>query len=238
MPKILIWDLETAGVNSLKADLSNVVCFGYKWVGDKKTHVLTIDQFPGWFSQKGLNDRGLLKAALRLMEEADVLVAHFGDFFDRPYFQGRCVIQGLTPPPPTKQRDTWQIARRAFTFSGNRLANLADILGVREKKHHKRVPEEWPGWWSSALAGNRAAIHKMARYCAQDVRTLEQVYLRLQKYDLPHPRLVADRSTCGICGGPVQYRGFAFVGQYKYRRFQCTECGRWGRDTKRVREEG
>jgi uncharacterized protein YprB with RNaseH-like and TPR domain len=232
-PKILLFDLETAGVNSFSADLSNVVCFAYKWLGEKKAHCLTIDQYPDWFSKKkGLNDKGLLKAALKIMEEADLIVAHYGERFDRPYFQGRCVIQGLTPPPPTKLRDTWRIARTAFKFYSNRLANIADVLGLGEKKYHKKTPDEWPGWWLQALAGNEKAIAEMAEYAKQDVQTLEQVYLRLRQYDNPHPRLVVDRSKCGICGGEIEYRGYAFVSANKYRRFQCKECKRWGRETR------
>lgn len=231
MPKILIWDLETAGVNALNCDLSSIVCFGYKWLGEKHSHVLTIDQFPNWFSKDGLNDYGLLKRGLEIISEADLTVAHYGDRFDKPFFAGRCIINKLTPPPPVKMRDTWYIAYKAFKFSSNRLANLADILGVGEKKYSKKVPDEWPGWWLKAMAGNEKAIHEMAKYCKQDVQTLEQVYLRLAPYDTAHPR-VYDRSVCGFCGGEVEYRGFEITRESRYRRFQCLKCGKWGRDGK------
>lgn len=237
-PKILLFDLETAGVNALNADLSTVVCFGYKWVGEKMPHCLTVDQFPKWFSKEnGINDKPLLVAALKIMAEADIIVAHYGDKFDRPYFAGRCVIHGLTPPPPTKMRDTWYIAYRAFKFSSNRLQNLADIFGLGEKKYRKAVPDEWPGWWLKAMAGNTTAIAQMAKYCKQDIQTLEQVYLRLQPFDTAAPRLLEDRTMCGACGSAVQYRGFAVLGQNKYRRYQCTSCGKWDRETKIYREK-
>lgn len=233
--KILCWDLETAGVNSFKSDLSVIVCFGFKWVGDKKAHVLTIDQFPGWFSRgKGLNDAGLLKAALKLMEEADILVGHFSDIFDRRFLQGRCAIHGLTPPPYTKQRDTWRIARTAFNFSSNRLGNLANMLNLPQKKHQKSR-DEWPGWWIRALAGDSKAIAAMAKYCAQDVETVEQLYLRLLPFDLAHPRIVADRSKCGTCGGEVEYRGYAYVKESRYRRYVCLSCRKWGRENRAVK---
>ena len=231
--KVLIWDLETGGVNAFRANLGFVLNFGYKWLGEKATKVLTVDQFPGWFStDSSIDDRLLVAAALRIMERADLLVAHYGDKFDRRFFQGRCVIHGLTPPPPTKQRDTWAIARRAFNFSSNRLGALADTLGLPEQKHHK-TRDEWPGWWFRAMSGDTRAIHAMARYCRQDVLTLEQVYLRIRAYDLPHPRLTGDGTVCGVCGGAVQFRGFSCVGVYRYRRFQCIKCGKWGRLQKR-----
>lgn len=217
------------------ADLSSIVCFGYKWVGSKSAQVLTIDQFPNWFSKsKGLNDKPLVQAALKLMGEADIVVGHYGDRFDKPYFAGRCVIHGLTPPPPTKMRDTWYIAYKTFKFSSNRLAHLADILKLKQKKMPKKCPEGWPGWWLRSLAGDRKAIKDMAEYCRQDVETLEELYLRLQPFDAAHPRLVADRAKCAACGGEIQYRGVAVAKENKYRRFQCKSCGRWGKDTKKI----
>lgn len=235
-PRILIFDLETAGVNALRSDLGAVVMFGYKWLGDKKAHALTIDQYNGWFSRKGLNDKPLLKAALKLMAEADLLVAHFGSRFDRRFFQGRCAIHDLEAPPPTKLRDTWEISRRAFNFSSNRLTDLADNLRLKHKKQSKDKPEHWPGWWHRVLAGDRSAIREMKEYCINDVEALEELYLRIRKYDNTHPRIWEDRERCRLCGAKVQYRGSCFVGELKYRRFQCTGCGRWDRERRALKD--
>lgn len=236
-PKILFIDCESGGVNALKSDLGFLLCFGFKWLGSKTTTVLTVDQFKGWFSKSGsINDKPLLKAALKIMEEADILVGHFASVFDRRFIQGRCAIHGLTPPPPTKMRDTCFLARSAFNFSSNRLENLANMLKLPVKKYRKEVPDEWPMWWFRAMSGDKNAIHAMARYCRQDIETLEQLYLVLRSYDQPHPRLVEDRSLCGVCGGEVQYRGTAFVGQHRYRRFQCVSCGRWDRERKALKD--
>jgi len=234
-PKILIWDLETGGVNAFKADLGMVLCFGYKWYGEKETHVLTVDQFPGWWKKKiGVIDKPLLKHALGIMEEADLMVAHYGDKFDRRFFQGRLVINDLQPPPPTKQRDTWRIARTAFAFSSNRLVNLALTLGLVEQKYQK-TRDEWPGWWLRAMAGDASGIHEMAGYCAQDVRTLEEIYMRIRPYDYPHPRVHEDRTTCRLCGGPTIYKGVAMVGDNRYKRLYCKACPKWDRETKRIK---
>lgn len=236
-PRILLYDLETAGVNALNSDLSAIVNFGYKFVGEKRAHCLTIDKYEDWWSpEAGLNDRGLLVAALELFERADISVAHYGERFDKRAFTGRCVIHGLTPPAPAKLRDTWRIARDKFNFSSNRLQHLADILGCGEKKYHKKCPSEWPGWWLKAMAGNVKAIHEMARYCMQDVQTLEQVYLRLRPFDTAHPRIVENREHCGVCDGAVQYRGYAIAKENRYHRFQCTACGKWGQETKKIQE--
>lgn len=237
MPKILIWDIETAGVNALRSDLGVIVNFGYKWLDAPDTRVITIDQFPGWFdpAKGGLNDYGLLCAASEIFNEADLLVAHYGDKFDRRFLQGRLAIHNLPAPAPTKQRDTCLLARKAFNFSSNRLENLAKVLGLKEQKQQKKGRDQWPGWWHQVLAGYVPAIRAMAEYCAQDVRTTEELYLRIRAYDYVHPRVYDDRSTCGVCGGGVQYRGVARKGIYRYRRFQCVQCGKWGTETRRAR---
>lgn len=234
--RILFWDIESAGLNSFKADLAKIICFGYKFSDEKETHCITANQFRGWFSKaEGINDKPLLKKALEIMEEADLLVAHFGDKFDKRFFQGRCAINDLKPPPPTKQRDTWRIARGAFCFNSNRLGNLALALDVGEKKQLK-TRRQWPGWWDRSLAGDGSAITEMAEYCKQDVRTLEAVYNRIRVYDnQQHPHMYHyQRVTCGICGGQVTYRGVAYIGRHKYPRYQCKACGRWGRETKKA----
>jgi len=234
--KVLLWDLETGGINALQADLGFVLVFGWKWLGSNKVHTWKVSDYPNWFSKEsGINDKPLLKDIVKIMESADLLVAHYGDKFDRRFFQGRCAIHNLSPPPPTKQRDTWRIAKTAFKFGSNRLANLAETLDLGEKKHQK-THDEWPGWWFKAMAGNENAINAMAVYCAQDVKTLEQVYLRIRQYDNPHPALFDDRTRCSVCGSEVEYNGTAHVGVYTYNRYQCLECGRWGRDRKSIKE--
>jgi hypothetical protein len=236
-PKILFFDIETGGVNALRSDLGFMLNFGYKWLGEKHAHCLTVDEFPGWFStKKSINDKGILKAALEIMEEADILVGHFASVFDRRFIQGRCAIHGLQPPPPTKMRDTCMIARSAFNFSSNRLENLTDVLRLPVKKYHKEKPDDWPGWWFRSMSGDVTAIHEMAKYCKQDVEALEVLYMALRPFDQAHVRIYDDRSTCGACGGDIQYRGVTYVGQCRYRRYQCKECGRWDRERKAISE--
>lgn len=228
-PKVLFYDIETGGVNAFKADLGFILCFGYKWLGDPRAYCLTLDQFDG-FQKYKFDDSGLLKRALQIMEEADILVGHFADRFDRRFLQGRCLINGLPPPPPTKQRDTCLLARKAFCFSSNRLGHLSKILKLK----HQKLENGWPDWWLEVLAGNKAVLKKMASYCKGDVRALEELYLKIRPYDYNHPRIIIDRTTCSLCGSQVEYRGYTHVGLYRYRRYVCHNCGKWSRETKRI----
>jgi len=226
-PKILVWDLETGGVNAFYADLGFILNFGYKWVGEKTTHVLRVSDYENWFNKERewpIDDRGLIQDALKIMSEADMLVAHFGDKFDRRFFKGRTVIHGLPPLPPTIQRDTCKLSWIHFKFRSNRLGALADHFNLDQHKYQKKR-SEWPGWWLRAMAGSAKAVRAMGEYCKQDVRTTEEVYLRILPYDTQHPRLYSGKYSCKKCGSPMWNHGFRRSKERIYRRLFCSGCG-------------
>lgn len=234
-PRVLFFDIESAGVQGLRADRGFVVCFGYKWLGEKTTNVLTIKDYAA-FRRDPHDDSALLKDVLKIMEEADLVVAHYGAKFDLPFLRSRIAKAGLKPLPQTRNTDTCLIARSYFKLSSNRLDNLAEFLDCSERKMEKG--HGWPDWWMGVLKGDKASIDKMAVYCAQDVRTLEAVYMKMrniipQRY-LVHHGIGLDHYVCAACGGAVQMRGTYYSEKKIWRRFQCKECGKWGREDKAI----
>lgn len=227
-PKILLFDIESAGVNALKSDLGFVIIFGYKWLDEKKAHTLTLDKK----SLQQFSDRKLLIEASKLFDEADLIVGHFASVFDRRFIQGRLLINALPPIPNVKMRDTCIMARSIANFSSNRLKHLAKILNFKNQK----LENNWPTAWFEVMRGNMDHLHALAKYCEGDVLALEELYLYLRPFDNPHPRIIADRSKCGVCGGSVQYRGKDHIGQLTYRRFRCNKCFKWGRDRNCIKE--
>ena len=166
-PRILIWDIETGGINAFKADLGMMLCFGYKWLDEKKTHVLRVSDYPGWWKRgRGVDDRRIMMDALTIIGQADWTVAHYGERFDRKFLHGRCVIHDLPAPPPVKMRDTWRIARSAFAFSSNRLQNLAKVMHLQDQKYMKTA-NEWPGWWFRCESPLRVIAQSVGR-CAKE----------------------------------------------------------------------
>lgn len=228
-PKILFFDIETAGVNALKSDLGFCICFGYKFAHEKQAHCLTIAEK----DLKKFDDKNLLKEASKIMTEADLLVAHFGSVFDRRFFQGRLLINGLPPIPRTGMRDTCFMSRAIANFSSNRLKHLCKILGLGNQK----LENNWPMAWFKVMQGDMKALKGMATYCKGDVLALEELYNRLKIFDNNHQRLVADRTKCRLCGSDVQYRGFSYQLNNRYRRFVCKSkaCGKWDRETSAVK---
>lgn len=224
-PRVLFWDIETAGVNALKSDLGFCLMVGYKWAGSKKVKVLTIKKR----DLRTFNDGPLLRAFSKVYKEADLTVAHFGSVFDRRFFQGRLLINKLPPIPPTKMRDTCMIARSVANYSSNRLVALGNTLTLNNRKMEKGTG--WPTWWFRAMQGDMKAVRDMALYCRDDVLALEELYYRLLPFDNAHPRMYVDREQCRKCGSrSIQYHGHAFEKQNRYKRFQCNDCGDWGRD--------
>jgi hypothetical protein len=149
-PKILFIDLESYGVNALKSDLGFVMVFGFKWAHEKVAHAITLTKK----ELDDFDDRRLLKAASRLIEEADILVGHFASVFDRRFIQGRLLLQGLPPIPNTKLRDTCMITRSFANFSSHRLKHLAKILDLR----HQKLENDWPEAWLEVLRGNMKVL--------------------------------------------------------------------------------
>src|SRR3990167_7824916 len=219
-PKILFFDIESAGVNALKSDLGFVIMVGYKWAHENDVKVDVIRQH----DLRHFDDNELLARFSKRFEKADICVAHFGSVFDRRFIQGRLLINKLPPIPPTKMRDTCMIARAVANFSSNRLKYLAKILDFR----HQKLENDWPRAWFRVMRGDVPALKRLGKYCRGDVLALEELYNRLRAFDNAHPSVHFGR-VCPACGARVHYRGHAMVGRYKYRRFQCMGCGRWGR---------
>jgi len=227
-PKILSFDIESAGVNALKSDLGFVIVFGYKWNYEPDAHVLTVSRK----AIRQFDDKELLIKASKLLTEADLVVGHFASVFDRRFIQGRLLINNLPPIPAVKMRDTCMIARSVANYSSNRLKHLANILHLKNRK----LENGWPDSWFQVMQGDMDALAKMAKYCKGDVLAVEELYLRLRPFDNAHPRMNGDRSKCGVCGGNVEYRGIAFVNNNRYRRYVCRKCHKWGREANCVKD--
>jgi hypothetical protein len=204
--KRLIWDIEVSpnvglfwrpgfkvSINpDAIVDERKIICIGYKWQGERKTHVLR------WDGSR--NDKAMLKAFLYVLEEADEAIAHFGDSFDLPWIRGRCLIHGLEPLPLVKTVDTKAWASKYFYFNSNKLDYLGSVLGFGHKHD-----TDFQMWKDITLNTERAPaqLNRMCNYCARDVELLEKVYDKLQTSvsSKTHAGVFAghDRWSCPRC---------------------------------------
>jgi hypothetical protein len=234
-PKILLFDIETApnlGYVWGKYE-QNVIeytsewymlAWSAKWLGGKQITRGLID-YEG-YEPHGECDKLLVVELHRLIEQADVIVAHNGDKFDIKRSNTRFVENGLKPPEPFRTVDTCKVARRHFGFNSNKLDDLGRRLGVGRK-----APTGGFDLWKGCMAGDKKAWNRMKRYNAQDVRLLEAVYLKLLPWITNHPHvgILSDTENgCRNCGGThLQRRGRLITATGIKPRFQCQDCGTW-----------
>ena len=168
-----------------------IICVSWKWEGEKEVHSLTWD--------KKQNDKKLLTEFVKVLAEADEIIAHNGDFFDMRWLRGRCVFHGIEMNPYYTTTDTLKLARYAFYFNSNRLDYLAKFLGVGSKTPHAGFQ-----LWVDVMDKKQEALDMMVEYCENDVVILEKVYQKIKNYTNPrtnhaHLRGV-EKFACPDCG--------------------------------------
>ena len=82
--------------------------------------------------------------------------------------------------------------------------------------------------WTSVMAGDAKAQKRMEKYCEQDVRLLEKVYVRLLPYIVSHPNIGGGSGSCPRCKSTKRHkRGPRMTAMYRIQRYQCMNCGGW-----------
>jgi len=243
--KILVLDIETAPMDAWVWDMwkqniypsqliSNwyILTWAVKWLGeeevdsDRLTSEEAIDQ----------DDSRLLRNLWGYLDEADIVIAHNGDKFDLPRIKTRFLFNGLNPPSFYKQIDTLKVAKKEFDFPHNGLEPIAEFLGIAGKLDTSM------DLWVQCRRGNNAALSKMEEYDIQDVRILEDVYLRLRPWIKSHPNLdlYIDSSfpNCPHCGSKEvkQISGkYVYTQAVKYQMFRCPDCSAICRSKKGIK---
>lgn len=244
--KILLWDTETAANKAYvwgkyQQDVIAydqewyMLCFSYKWLGEKKTNVVSLPDFPGY--QKDLsNDKKLVTSLWNLLNEADIAIGHNSAKFDHRKANARFAFHGLPPHSPVRIIDTLQIARRHFAFNCNRLDSLGELLGLGRKVPHKGFD-----LWKGCMSGDTASWKTMVKYAKGDVDLLEKIYLRLRPYseDSVHVGLFEENplGKCPCCGSAnLIKRGYRVASTRVYKQYVCKDCGRWSRSVMSEKE--
>lgn len=231
-PKVLLYDIETTHnvvaqfdprdeytphTNILKERY--VVCAAWQWLGEKK--IYTVATYNG-------DDKNVIKALHKVMSEADIIVGHNADAFDRKFIETRALYHGLPALPPVSSIDTYKIAKSRFRFNSNKLDYIAKFLGFGGKIN---TP---PGLWIDVLLGSKNAVDVMLRYNKHDVVILEKVFRKLMPY-MPNymNRELLGGVGCPRCGSnKIQSRGYHKAISRVYRRWQCQSCFGWFKSTK------
>ena len=188
------------------------VCAAWKWLDQVSVQSAT---------SYNKCDKAIAKALHKVMEEADIIVAHNGDRFDLLHANNLFEKHGLGPVTKKKTLDTLKIARKYFAFAGNDLDSLSKRFGGKGKS---QKPD-----WILLTENDKKEIALATKYCKDDVRELERVFIALRPYvdRLPHaPYGNKCPSVCDACGSKrLIKKGTEWDGYRNYRRVKCQECG-------------
>ena len=231
-PKILLWDAETAPIEAYvwrlwKTNVIEVIedwyflSAAWQWYGDDEIH------FERKSRQKA-NDRKLTETIWNLLDEADIVVAQNGDRFDQPKAWAKFIQYGLGPPSHYQEIDTLKMARK-HGFTSKSLDSLAKRLGIG-----KKLPHQGKNTWLGCINEDAESWRIMEEYNKHDVWLLNEVWGVLAPYNDVKPNMQqwTGTNTCinPRCGsGNIQQRGVYRTHANVYKRYQCNDCGKYGK---------
>ena len=232
--KTLIYDLEVSPILGWvyeKYDTNLVemehdyflLSFAYKWLGEKKVTVHALPDYKT-YKKDPMDDRELVLDLHNVLSQAQVVVGHNMARFDERKSNARMVQNGLECPTPHQVIDTLKVARSKFAFTSNKLSDLADYLGLPQKKMHVGSCQ-----WVKAIHGDMKTWEHIKKYNKRDIELTEQAYMKLRSYMTNHPNLHADSNdpfNCPSCGHDVLIKRGPKVTKSGWKQYyQCKRCG-------------
>lgn len=226
----------------MKADMSILTVFGYRWFHEDETKFLSLDQYD--------SEESFIKAVYEVLSQADIMIAHFGDRFDKKYLQSKMLITLDKGLQHLKSVDTCRIAKQYLYLASNSLKGLAKTLGVKCKTE---LP--WSYWQQMEqyqyffIPGqehkgkyDRKLWDDMIEYCINDVDVLYECTMRLSPY-IPSTAALSialfdkgnlkQKDNKYICHN-INCKGRALKKHSTrsvlttncfYNRYQCLKCG-------------
>ena len=242
--KILILDIETAPLQSYtwgcwKQNIQPgqiitdwfMLTWSAKWLFEDQVYSDGITPV----EVKTQDDNRITRSIWKLLDSADIVIAHNANNFDIKRLQTRFLLNDIAPPMPYQVIDTLEHLRKRFSMSSNRLDYVNELLGLG-----KKLKTEF-SLWDRCMRGESDALKEMEAYNRVDVEILEETYLRIRSWIKPHPNLGLfiedDVDVCPSCSssnlswGGTPYRTSA----NSYESFRCEDCGSVGRSKKPIK---
>lgn len=210
-------DIDTDSIVQERA----IICICWKWAKDKRVFTLTWD--------KG-KDKKMIKKFVKVMEQADEIVAQNGDRFDIKWLRTRCIYHRIPMSPRVISIDTLKETRKLFKFNSNRLDYVGQYLGVGQKGK----TGGFDTWKDIVLHNDPVAMRRMIKYCKQDVVLLERVWDVINPYVAAKLHYGKYSNECPECGKPRLRKVKERLLSSGVRRYEmkCTVCGKYCTITK------
>lgn len=229
--KVLVFDVETLpiiaaiwrpydfsiGMNQVISDWC-ILSWSAKWVGDNRilSDVLTSAE------AVARDDKRLVTTFWKLINEADVVIAHNGKRFDIKKLNTRFWKNGLPMPSSYKVIDTLSVAKSVFGLTFNKQDFIARFIGIQEKLDTNME------LWLSCNSGNSQSLSYMREYNENDVDMLEKIYLEMREWIPNHPNLQVYESkenSCPVClNSKYEEIGYYTAKSNRYKEYRCSNC--------------
>lgn len=233
--RILVYDIETTPMEVFVWGLArndyisptfiikdwNVLSWSAKWLCHSST--MSMIQTPQ--EARARDDKRVLEGIWKLIDQADIIIAHNGDRFDIKKLNTRFILNSMPPPASYQSIDTLKVAKRSFAFSSNKLDYLGELLANRNKLETNFK------LWKECLEGKPKALKRMKEYNIEDVLLLEEVYVELRPWIKSHPNIGiyidSNNSVCPTCGSDkIEENGSYYTTTVnQYASYTCKECG-------------
>jgi len=235
-----VWGLwkNNVGLNQINRDWI-IISWAAKWIDEDYTYSDALFHYKSDYKEDPEYDGNILRSLKDMLDEADIVIGHNSNRFDLPKIRARMIQHGILPFSPVREVDTLVIAKQQFRFSSNKLAFIAEALGLGEK-----METGGHELWTGCMRGDMESWRLMEEYNCQDVVLTEDVYKALRPWSKAHPNYklyieddseLGDPHRCVVCGGVnLIGRGYSYTNLGKFHRYQCTSCGKWMRGRKNV----
>ena len=183
--KIGFLDIETQG-DGFKAQTGNLVSWVLEIYDIKKNksdtfyNVINKDMIKRCHKEESLDyDREIIEGLIDKMKECDMIVTHYGTWFDIPFIRTRCQILKI-PFIEHKDKvrfgDTWRIARVMGSFKRNSLDNVSRTLGIRT--HKTKVEYDY---WKLSHFGKKKYFDYILKHNFIDVVVTRLLWLKIEQ---------------------------------------------------------
>lgn len=201
-----------------------------KFVGNPNIISYKLPDFDEQFKEDHTNDRLLIEAMWKVLDECDIFVAHNARY-DCGWFNQRCLYWGMNPPSPYKVIDTLRELKQICALPSNSLAASANYFELPNRKLDNA------GWslWQRCMEGDSEAFNEMETYNIGDITTLEDLYLKLRPFMKNHPNVAlyqdSQEECCVACGSDkleviVGKSSYTQLSEFEVLRCECGKINR------------
>lgn len=242
-PRTVIYDIEVSpcqgwfwqtgtqyiGAHNIR-EAGKIICISYRFMDWPKGKVKSLK----W--DKNQCDKKMVHKFYEEVKDAELLVGHNGDQFDKKWINVRLAAHGLPTLKFNETEDTLKQVRKQFKLPSYRLDFLCKYFKIGGKL------ATTSDLWEEIVFNNcKKKLKEMVEYCNNDVLILEELYRTIYPY-VDHKMNLAvmhrDPSICPQCASTnIIKRGFKYLKSGIFQRYTCNECGHRYRDGKNLMQK-